>query len=146
MFRRTASSASRLPWMSEITAYISQVRRSLYGRLMIAKSRVLAVSTLSHRFVRMLRTIGPDRLVASQAGDDLMGFRAKKDGVPTAPHFTLSSQSGALVSLRNFLKERPVVLFFYPRMVPQAAPGRRALSETSTPGISGHVEEALGAF
>ena len=66
--------------------------------------------------------------------------------MPTAPHFTLSSQSGALVSLRNFLKERPVVLFFYPRMVPQAAPGRRALSETSTPGISGHVEEALGAF
>jgi peroxiredoxin len=62
-----------------------------------------------------------------------MGFRAKEVNLgPTAPHLTLSSQSGALVSLRNFLEERPVVLSFYPGMVPQAAPGRRALSGTGT--------------
>src|SRR5215213_7049842 len=53
MFRRTASSASRLPWMSEITAYICQVRRSLYGGLMIAKSRLKGSSpcgNISKRF------------------------------------------------------------------------------------------------
>jgi AhpC/TSA family len=69
--------------MSEITAYISQVRRSLYGRLTIAKSRVLADSTLSHHFVRMLRTFGPDRLVASQAGDEPHGFPSE-GGEPRA--------------------------------------------------------------
>jgi peroxiredoxin Q/BCP len=45
-----------------------------------------------------------------------MGVRAKKVGVgSSAPDFTLPSQSGALVSLKDFLGKRPVVLFFYPR-------------------------------
>ena len=45
-----------------------------------------------------------------------MGVRAKKVGVgSSAPDFTLPSQSGASVSLKDFLGKRPVVLFFYPR-------------------------------
>jgi len=32
-----------------------------------------------------------------------------------APDFTLPSQSGAIVSLRDFLGKKPVVLFFYPK-------------------------------
>jgi len=45
-----------------------------------------------------------------------MGARAKRVDVGSmAPDFTVSSQSGALVSLKDLLGERPVVLFFYPR-------------------------------
>ncbi|HEX2183602.1 MAG TPA: peroxiredoxin [Rubrobacteraceae bacterium] len=45
-----------------------------------------------------------------------MVVRAKMVGVgSTAPDFTLPSQSGALVSLKDFLGRRPVVLYFYPR-------------------------------
>ena len=46
-----------------------------------------------------------------------MGFRTKHrvDVGSKAPDFTLSSQSGELVSLRGFLGRRPVVLFFYPK-------------------------------
>jgi thioredoxin-dependent peroxiredoxin len=45
-----------------------------------------------------------------------MGVRAEKVGVgSSAPDFMLPSQSGALVSLKDFLRRRPVVLFFYPR-------------------------------
>ena len=32
-----------------------------------------------------------------------------------APDFTLPSQSGEMVSLRDFLGEKPVVLYFYPK-------------------------------
>jgi thioredoxin-dependent peroxiredoxin len=45
-----------------------------------------------------------------------VGVRTKKVDVGSvAPDFTLSSQSGTLVSLKDFLGKRPVVLFFYPK-------------------------------
>jgi peroxiredoxin Q/BCP len=47
-----------------------------------------------------------------------MGFRRTKDKVTVgsvAPDFTLPSQSGEMVSLGDFLGNRPVVLFFYPK-------------------------------
>ncbi len=46
-----------------------------------------------------------------------MGFRTKHsvDVGSKAPDFTLPSQSGEMVSLRDFLGRRPVVLFFYPK-------------------------------
>ena len=46
-----------------------------------------------------------------------MGFRTR-DRVATgslAPNFTLPSQSGKMVSLRDFLGKKPVILFFYPK-------------------------------
>jgi thioredoxin-dependent peroxiredoxin len=46
-----------------------------------------------------------------------MGFRTK-DRVSVglkAPDFTLSSQSGEMASLEDFLGHKPVVLFFYPK-------------------------------
>ena len=50
--------------------------------------------------------------------DELMGFRQTKDNVEVgskAPNFTLPSQSGEMVSLKDFLGKKPVVLFFYPK-------------------------------
>ena len=46
-----------------------------------------------------------------------MGFRSKdKVGVGSkAPDFALTSQSGEMVDLRDFLGQKPVVLFFYPK-------------------------------
>ena len=47
-----------------------------------------------------------------------MGFRVTKDKVnvgSVAPSFTLPSQSGEMVSLKDFLGKKPVVLFFYPK-------------------------------
>jgi peroxiredoxin Q/BCP len=47
-----------------------------------------------------------------------MGFRRMKDKVEVgsvAPNFTLPSQSGEMVSLKDFLGRKPVVLFFYPK-------------------------------
>jgi len=47
-----------------------------------------------------------------------MGYRRTKAKVnigSVAPDFTLPSQSGEMVSLKNFLGKRPVVLFFYPK-------------------------------
>ena len=47
-----------------------------------------------------------------------MGFRqtkAKVDVGSLAPDFTLPSQSGRMVSLKDFVGEKPVVLFFYPK-------------------------------
>ena len=46
-----------------------------------------------------------------------MGFRTKVkvDVGSKAPDFTLPSQSGEMVSLEDFLGEKPVVLFFYPK-------------------------------
>ena len=42
-----------------------------------------------------------------------MGVRTKKVGVGSvAPDFTLPSQTGALVSLKDFLGKRPVVMVF----------------------------------
>jgi peroxiredoxin Q/BCP len=45
-----------------------------------------------------------------------MGFRTKNSvGVGSkAPDFTLPSQSGEMVHLKDFLGSKPVVLFFYP--------------------------------
>ena len=46
-----------------------------------------------------------------------MGFRTR-DNVEEgdiAPDFTLPSQSGQMVSLKDFIGEKPVVLFFYPK-------------------------------
>ena len=45
------------------------------------------------------------------------GFRTKDkvDVGSKAPEFALPSQSGELVSLVDFLAEKPVVLFFYPK-------------------------------
>ena len=46
-----------------------------------------------------------------------MGFRVKNrvDVGAVAPDFTLPSQSGERVSLKDFIGKKPVVLFFYPR-------------------------------
>ena len=47
-----------------------------------------------------------------------MVFRQTKDGVGVgskAPDFTLPSQSGEMVSLKDFLGERVVILYFYPK-------------------------------
>ena len=47
-----------------------------------------------------------------------MAFRRLEDRVDVgskAPDFTLRSQSGANVSLRDFLGRSPIVLFFYPK-------------------------------
>ena len=65
----------------------------------------------------MSHTIVIDRQSISHSGDVLMGFRTKVkvDVGSKAPDFTLPSQSGELVSLGDFLGEKPVVLFFYPK-------------------------------
>ena len=47
-----------------------------------------------------------------------MGFRRTKDKVYVglkAPGFTLPSQLGEMVSFKDFLGKKPVVLFFYPK-------------------------------
>ena len=47
-----------------------------------------------------------------------MGFRRVKDKVKVgsvAPGFTLPSQTGEMVSLKDFLGRKSVVLFFYPK-------------------------------
>jgi thioredoxin-dependent peroxiredoxin len=47
-----------------------------------------------------------------------MGFRRMKDKVKAgsvAPDFTLPSQAGEMVSLKDFFGRKPVVLFFYPK-------------------------------
>jgi thioredoxin-dependent peroxiredoxin len=47
-----------------------------------------------------------------------MGFRRIKDRVKVgsvAPDFTLPSQAGEMVSLKDFFGRNPVVLFFYPK-------------------------------
>jgi peroxiredoxin Q/BCP len=46
-----------------------------------------------------------------------MGFRTKDqvDVGSVAPDFTLPSQSGEMVSLRDIVGTKPVVLFFYPK-------------------------------
>lgn len=47
-----------------------------------------------------------------------MGFQLTKSKVEVgsiAPDFTLPSQSGQMVSLKDFVGEKPVVLFFYPK-------------------------------
>jgi peroxiredoxin Q/BCP len=47
-----------------------------------------------------------------------MGSRQAKGKVnagSVAPHFTLPSQSGEMVSLEDFLGRKPVVLYFYPK-------------------------------
>jgi len=46
-----------------------------------------------------------------------MGFRTrdKVEEGTIAPDFTLPSQSGQMVSLTDFIGEKPVVLFFYPK-------------------------------
>jgi thioredoxin-dependent peroxiredoxin len=52
------------------------------------------------------------------SGDGLMGLRRIENRVDVgtvAPHFTLPSQSGEMVSLEDFLGRKPVVLYFYPK-------------------------------
>ena len=46
-----------------------------------------------------------------------MGFRTRDKVVAgsLAPNFTLPSQSGKVVSLRNFRGKKPVILYFYPK-------------------------------
>ena len=46
-----------------------------------------------------------------------MGFRTRDrvDVGSKAPDFTLPSQSGQMLSLNDFIGEKPVVLFFYPK-------------------------------
>jgi peroxiredoxin Q/BCP len=47
-----------------------------------------------------------------------MGFRRMKDKVKVGavtPNFTLPSQAGEMVSLKDFLGRKPIVLFFYPK-------------------------------
>jgi thioredoxin-dependent peroxiredoxin len=46
-----------------------------------------------------------------------MGFQSKGkvDVGSVAPDFTLPSQTGEMVSLEDFVGEKPVVLFFYPK-------------------------------
>ena len=47
-----------------------------------------------------------------------MGIRRTKDNVKVgsvAPDFTLPSQAGERVSLKDFSGRKPVVLFFYPK-------------------------------
>jgi thioredoxin-dependent peroxiredoxin len=65
----------------------------------------------------MSHTIVIDKAAVSYLGDKLMGFRTKDnvDIGSKAPNFTLPSQSGELVSFRDSLGEKPVVLFFYPK-------------------------------
>src|SRR5215217_1787775 len=65
----------------------------------------------------MSQTIVIDKAAVSYLGDKLMGFRTKDnvDVGSKAPNFTLPSQSGGLVSFRDSLGEKPVVLFFYPK-------------------------------
>jgi thioredoxin-dependent peroxiredoxin len=55
--------------------------------------------------------------VSHLEGSMIMGSRTKDnvDVGSKAPNFTLPSQSGELVSFRDFLGEKPVVLFFYPK-------------------------------
>src|SRR4028119_582850 len=48
----------------------------------------------------------------------MMGFeltQSKLEVGSTAPDFRLLSQSGQMVSLKDFIGEKPVVLFFYPK-------------------------------
>src|SRR4028119_786281 len=47
----------------------------------------------------------------------VMGFRTrdKVEVGSIAPDFILPSQSGQMVSLKDFIGEKPVVLFFYPK-------------------------------
>jgi peroxiredoxin Q/BCP len=65
----------------------------------------------------MSHTIVIDRQSISHSGDVRIGFRTNvKVGVGSkAPDFTLPSQSGEMVSLSDFLGQKPVVLFFYPK-------------------------------
>jgi thioredoxin-dependent peroxiredoxin len=47
-----------------------------------------------------------------------MGFRRTKGKVKigsVAPDFTLPSQSGAMMSLKDFLGKGPIILFYYPK-------------------------------
>ena len=48
-----------------------------------------------------------------------------------APDFTLPSQSGEPVRLQDRLGERVVVLYFYPKATPAAAPPKPARSATA---------------
>jgi peroxiredoxin Q/BCP len=76
------------------------------------------LSTLSHLSTRMPHKIGLDRSAASHSGDEAMGIERTKGRVTVgskAPNFTLPSQLGEMVSLQDFLGDRPVVLFFYPK-------------------------------
>ena len=75
-------------------------------------------STLSHLLMQIPHRISVDRTMASHSGDEPMGLRRIKDRVKVgsvAPDFTLPSQAGEMVSLKDFLGRKSVVLFFYPK-------------------------------
>jgi AhpC/TSA family protein len=65
----------------------------------------------------MPHTIFGDKPAVSYLGGKRMGFRTKDqvDVGSVAPDFTLPSQSGEIVSLRDIVGKKPVVLFFYPK-------------------------------
>jgi peroxiredoxin len=66
----------------------------------------------------MTHKIDLDRSAASHSGDEPMGIQRKKRKVEVgskAPYFTLPSQLGEMVSLQDVLRDRPIVLFFYPK-------------------------------
>jgi len=75
-----------------------------------------------------------------------MGFRTKDNvGVGSkAPDFTLLSQSDELVNLGNFLDEKPVVLFFYPKDDTPAVPRKLALSGMNTSNLAGSMPRSSG--
>jgi alkyl hydroperoxide reductase subunit AhpC len=58
--------------------------------------------------------------------------KGKVEVESVAPDFTLPSQAGELVSLKDFIGTKPVVLFFYPKDDTPAAPNRLAPSGTNT--------------
>jgi peroxiredoxin Q/BCP len=63
-------------------------------------------------------TVRLDWSASWQLGDVLVSFRRTKDNVEVgsiAPDFTLPSQSEEMVNLKDFLGNKPVVLFFYPK-------------------------------
>jgi peroxiredoxin Q/BCP len=65
----------------------------------------------------MRLTISSERSAVSYSGDKLLRFQDRgRVGVGSkAPDFTLPSQSGEMIKLRDFLGNKPIVLFFYPK-------------------------------
>ena len=74
-------------------------------------------STLSHSPARIFHTVRSDE-PAHYTKEIRMGFQLTKSKVELgsiAPDFTLPTQSGQMLSLKDSIGERPIVLFFYPK-------------------------------
>jgi thioredoxin-dependent peroxiredoxin len=88
-----------------------------------APDRISETSTLSRTVVGIGHTIFLVDNATVLRSHGIIGLRTKdrkdtKDSVcvgSKAPDFTLPSQSGEMVNLRDFLGQKPVVLFFYPK-------------------------------